>query len=568
MAANFSAMRLGYGIMLARKASSTMATEREQERVARWQEERLLFDVSRYPQLASIIEAVRAASSFDDDVLGDILRRYPRDGRQVFSKEHLVRAYRALCDSGHMPFEREVYRRLQMKPMRTHSGVAPVAVMTRPAPCPGRCIFCPSEPGLPKSYLADEPGALRGVQNAFDPYMQTAGRIASLRRIGHATDKVELIVLGGTWSAYPREYQIWFVQRCLDALNGLDSASLEEAQRLNEVSGQRAVGLAIETRPDSVTVDETRRLRRLGVTKVQMGVQSMDDRILILNKRDHTVAETRQAVGRLRLAGFKLHVHWMPNLLGATPESDLADFQRLWDDPMLRPDELKIYPTALLRNTELFDYWERGEYAPYAVDVLLDLIIACKLRTPPYCRLTRIVRDIPGHHVVAGNTRSNLRQPVQRAMRERGLTCRCIRCREVGAGKVTDDVAPHDLTYEAGVSEEHFLSLDTPHGRLAAFSRLSLPHDRQASGALFPELAGCAMLREVHVYGPALELGGESTGEAQHRGLGRRLIDWAEEIARQRGFTVLAVIAAIGTRQYYRRLGFETAGSYMVKTLS
>ena len=541
--------------------------EHERQRVLRWQQERLLFDVQRYPQLARIIEAVRAADHFDDEVLGDILRQYPRDGHAVFSKEHLVRAYRTLCASGQLPFEREVYRRLQMKPMRTRSGVAPVAVMTKPAPCPGRCIFCPSEPGLPKSYLPDEPGARRAIQNDFDPYKQVAGRIASLSRIGHSTDKIELLILGGTWSSYPSDYQEWFIRRCLDAMNGSDSESLEDAQLRNQTAAHRSVGVVIETRPDWVTVDELRRLRRLGVTKVQLGVQSLDERILELNRRDHDVEAVRRAIRLLRLAGFKLHIHWMPNLLGATPDSDLADFRRLWDDPAIRPDELKIYPTALLPNTALYGHWKRGEYQPYGQDELINLLIACKQMVPRYCRLSRIIRDIPGRNIVAGNQESNLRQTVQRQMRQRGLRCQCLRCREIGGQKVMGELHLDDLCYNADVAEEHFLSIVTADDRLAGFLRLSLPYDHLASSGLFAELRGCAMIREVHVYGPALDIGSDSEGEAQHRGLGRQLIRQAEEIARQHGYDRLAVIAAIGTREYYRQRGFEPAGLYMVKQI-
>lgn len=544
-----------------------MDAERERQRVQRWQAERLTFDVSRYPQLRQIIDAVRTAEHMDADMLGEILRRHPRDDRAVFSKEHLVRAYRAMCVAGEMPFERETYRRLQMKPIRTLSGVAPVAVMTKPHPCPGRCLFCPTEVCLPKSYLPDEPGAMRAAQNDFDPFKQVAGRIASLERIGHGTDKIELIILGGTWSAYPRDYQEWFVRRCLEAMNGADAAGLEEAQRANEQAAHRSVGIVIETRPDWVTPDEIRHLRRLGVTKVQLGAQSLDDHILEINLRDHTVETTRGAVRLLRLAGFKLHLHWMPNLLGATPESDLADFGRLWDDPTIRPDELKIYPTALLRSAGLYEYWQRGEYHPYDRDTLVDLLSACKQMVPRYCRLTRIVRDIPGRNIVAGNQESNLRQAVQRRMRQSGLACRCIRCREVGGRKLAGELRLDDEQYSAGAAEEHFLSYVTAEDHLAGFLRLSLPHDREASAILFPELRGCAMIREVHVYGPALDIGSDSEGEAQHRGLGRRLVRRAEEIARQAGYTRLAVIAALGTRGYYRRLGFAADGLYMTKEL-
>jgi elongator complex protein 3 len=539
------------------------------EMVKRWQKTHVAFDIAAYEApLTAIIEAVRAEEDFNWRALQRILHRYPRDGDRVFSKDQLVLGYRALCTAGRFPFEREVLRRLQMKPVRTASGVAPVAVLTKPYPCPGRCIFCPDDARMPKSYLHDEPGAMRAELNEFDPYRQVASRIESLEAIGHTTDKVELLILGGTWSAYPKGYQEWFVRRCLDAMNGRESASLEEAQRLNEDAPHRNVGLVIETRPDWISPAEVRWLRRLGVTKVQLGAQSLDDRILALNRRGHAVETTRRAVRLLRLAGFKLHLHWMPNLLGATPESDLADFRRLWDDPALRPDELKIYPTALLRNTELYRHWENGEYQPYTREALIGLLAACKAMVPRYCRLNRVIRDIPAGHIVAGNKESHLRQVVQAEMRRQGLRCQCIRCREVGQEEVRPETLHlEEIGYDTDVTEERFLSFVTPQDRLAAFLRLSLPRDRSASAELLAELRDCAMIREVHVYGPALGIGSESMGEAQHLGLGRRLIQRAAEIARAEGYGHLAVIAAIGTRRYYRRLGFEPRGSYMVRPL-
>jgi elongator complex protein 3 len=313
-------------------------------------------DVARHrKELIAIIEAVRAAPSFDAKVLRHILRRHPRDGSGFFSKGQLLAGYRALVEAGELDFDRETFSRLQMKPVRTQSGIAAVAVLTKPAGCPGRCIFCPDDPSMPKSYLAREPGAQRALRHDFDPYSQTRNRLTALYNTGHSTDKVELLILGGTWGAYSHSYGEWFIQRCLDAMNGHDSASLAEAQRLNEHAPSRCVGLTIETRPDWVTPEEVIRLRRLGVTRVQLGVQSLDDHVLALNGRGHGVAAARQACRLLRAAGFKLHVHWMPNLYGATPDGDRADFARLWDDPDLRPDDLKIYPTALLEGTELYE---------------------------------------------------------------------------------------------------------------------------------------------------------------------------------------------------------------------
>jgi len=370
-----------------------------------------------------------------------------------------------------------------------------------------------------------------------------------------------LLILGGTWSCYPEPYQEWFIRRCLDALNEVETPTLEDAQRLNEVSIHRNVGLVVETRPDCITIEEVRRLRWLGATKVQLGVQSLDETILARNRRGHTVAETRSAMRLLRLAGFKIAVHWMPNLLGGTPEGDLEDFRRLWDDPALRPDELKIYPTALLPDTELYNRWQQGEYQPYDEETLVELLAHCKVLIPPYCRVNRLMRDIPAPNIVAGVKKSNLRQIVQRYMAQKGLVCRCIRCREVRGQRVdADTLRLERLDYETDCTRECFLSYATPEGRLAGLLRLSLPRAEPA----IAELTGCAVIRELHVYGPALELGAKREGAAQHAGLGTRLLDEARRIVRQEGFNRLAVIAAVGTRPYYRERGFEQGELYVV----
>ncbi len=514
--------------------------------------------------LLALFQAVRAADTLSADGVNRLITHHLRDGDRPVSRGRVIWAYRKLVEQGAIPLDRLVLDRLRLKPVRTLSGVAPVAVMTRPHPCPGECIFCPDAEGLPKSYLPDEPGARRGWMAGFDPFEQTTMRLRALDSIGHATDKVELLILGGTWLAYPQDYQEWFIRRCLEAMNGCESASLLEAQRINETAARRNVGLVIETRPDTITLEQVRRLRRLGVTKVQVGVQSLDDAILAANRRGHTVADTRRACRLLRLAGFKLHLHWMPNLWGATPDSDRADFARLWSDPALRPDELKLYPCSLLEGTELYRLWQEGKYQPYSDEELVSLLAECKAQIPPYCRVNRVMRDIPAHYIVAGSRLSHLRQVVQREMKRRGWQCQCIRCREVRSEKIQAGQLRLDvLTYSTDVTLEHFLSYLTPANKIAGFLRLSLPQPAAPPDDILDELRGCAIIREVHIYGPALELGAESQGEAQHAGLGAQLIEQAARIAREAGAKQVAVIAAIGTREYYRRLGFELGELYM-----
>ncbi len=568
------------------------------------------FDVSQHKDvLLAIFEAVRRSEQWDGHSLMRILAQHPRANKAsgaagalaeglsgFYSKIELVTAYKQLTESGELPFEREVLRRLQMKPVRTSSGVAPVTVLTKPAGCPGRCIFCPDAEGMPKSYLPNEPGARRAAQCEFDPYRQMITRLSTFKSMGHSPEKVELLILGGTWSAYSKQYRQWFVGRCLQAMNEadeidadaaiqasepqpevMDLAALAALQAANENAAHRNVGLVVETRPDWVTLGEVAHMRRLGVTKVQLGVQSLDDRILRLNERGHDVEAVRRAVRLLRAAGFKLHLHWMPNLFGATPESDRADFERLWTDPAIRPDELKIYPCSIIEGTELYTRWQQGEFRPYTDDELVALVADCKATIPPYCRVNRVFRDIPADDIVAGSKRSNLRQLVHERLAAEGRRCNCIRCREVRASHVSeDDLQLVIHAYETDTTEEQFLSFETGEGALAGFLRLSLPRHGEGgqwpreTGEIWeglPEIARAAMIREVHIYGPALGIGADSAGEAQHLGLGRRLIAEAKARAKSAGFDRLAVISAIGTRRYYEAQGFERGELYMIAAL-
>jgi elongator complex protein 3 len=494
----------------------------------------------------------------------DALRRNPLPGGDGFlSKAVLVAVYRDLVAQGLWEPDPALLAKIRRKPTRTLSGVTTVTVLTKPYPCPGKCIFCPTDVRMPKSYLPDEPGAMRALFHEFDPFDQVEARIQALYDVGHPTDKIELLILGGTWSAYRKDYQTWFLKRCFEAMNKVESDSLEHAQAINETASHRNVGLVVETRPDHVDPEELDAMRRFGVTKVQMGAQSLNDRILSLNQRGHTVNELRKATALLRAAGFKIVLHWMPNLLGATPESDREDFSHFWD--AIAPDELKIYPTQLLANAQLYDNWQRGEYHPYSTDALIELIADIKTTIPRYCRVNRIIRDIPSTNVVEGNKRTSLRQDVQRMLQARGEHCECIRCREVRSTKfIAHDLVLRDLIYHTDFAEEHFISFNTSDDQITGFLRLSLPA-ANAPATKLADLDGAAIIREVHVYGQSLKVGQENQGAAQHAGLGTRLLQKANEIAQQHGFKRLAVIAAIGTRNYYLERGFQRGALYLVK---
>ncbi len=527
---------------------------------------------SRRDSPEDIVEAKKMLIQIRDgaDVFKTI-RKNPLPNRGNISKYTLVLAYHQMVEAGELHEDPALLAKIRMKPSRTLSGVTTVTVLTAPWPCPGNCIFCPSDERMPKSYLPDEPGAARAFQNNFDPYLQVSSRITSYEAVGHPTDKIELLILGGSWTAYPWDYQQQFIQRCFDAMNECASDSLEQAQKINETASHRNVGLVIETRPDLLDADTLRKLRILGVTKLQLGIQSMNDEILKQNRRALSMKEALDRVALARAAGFKIVLHWMPNLLGATQESDREDFQHFWQTPEegygYCPDELKIYPTQLLRGTDLYHEWELGHYEPYDMETLVQLLADIKPTIRPYCRVNRVIRDIPSHHVAAGNTRSSLRMDVQDAMKANGTECHCIRCREIRGKQVQpEDLSLNDYRYHAANADEHFLQYVTDDDHLAGYLRLSLPDD--PLDAPINELSGCAIIREVHIYGQSLPVGTEQSGAAQHIGLGSRLIEEACSISAAHGFERIAVIAAIGTRRYYESRGFYRGNYYLFRDIS
>jgi elongator complex protein 3 len=454
------------------------------------------------------------------------------------------------------------------KPTRTLSGVAVVAVMTAPAACPhGRCTYCPGglERGTPQSYTGEEPSALRGAQFGWDARAITAHRLEALDSIGHPTSKVEVILMGGTFPSGPQPYQETVVRGVFDALNGSESRSLREAHTANETAAHRCVSLTVETRPDWCDERVLPWLLDAGVTRVELGVECLTDPVLAAVNRAHRSDDVGNATRSARDSGLKVAYHWMLGLPGMDPAKDLADFRKLFDDPTYRPDMLKIYPTLVVPGTPLHDDWERGAYEPYDTETAAALIAEMKRLLPPWVRIQRIQRDIPARLISAGVRAGNLREVALRKLAERGERCRCLRCREPGrrASPDPEQFQMRELRYEASRGTEWFLSFEDPETEtVAGFLRLRSPSHVSPAGVPEP------VVRELKVLGSETPVGGvPGPGSYQHRGFGRALLGRAESIARDQGARRLYVTAAVGTRPYYRALGYERAGAYVAKSL-
>lgn len=633
--------------------------------------------------ITEILTRLRAGKHVDDAQLVKIIHgaaRHTGADKRTLAKRLLWPYYQeikannpTLYESWHVTpeLERALASVLRMKPRRSASGVATITVLTKPWPCGGQCIFCPSDVRCPKSYLADEPACARAEQNCYDPYLQISARLTALTQMGHATDKIELIVLGGTWTDYPECYRIWFVRELFRALNdnavagvaanprlrgfaeddyvrqvqtdvipsntvdrtlvpgevarrhqfyrdlGLDPDvwsserrnELDQAQRAinaheltyneayqwlyahndswqkvsehqtatweeleceqqrNEQAHHRVVGLVVETRPDALTPAMLRDVRRLGVTKVQIGVQSLDTELLEMNCRGINVDELARAFDLLRLFGFKIHAHFMANLLGATPERDAQDFEHFVHDTAFQPDEIKLYPCALIEGSKLCENYKDGSWKPYSENDLIHLLARDLAITPAWTRVSRVIRDFSTGDIVAGNKKPNLRQLVEQHLSDEPV--QEIRFREVGNRTIDFDTLMLKMVlYETRATSERFLQWVTPDNLIAGFLRLSLPRREavEALGQDAPVRLGEAMIREVHVYGAAERVGEEGIAP-QHHGLGRALIERACALACEAGYTRINVISAVGTREYYRQLGFVDRGLYQQKIL-
>jgi elongator complex protein 3 len=445
------------------------------------------------------------------------------------------------------------------KASRTISGVTPVAVMAKPFPCPGKCVYCPGSPEAPKSYTVESPAVLRARGCDFDAKKQVEVRLKTLAEMGHAQDKVELIIMGGTFLSYPGDYQYQFIKDCYDALNGIPSSSLEEAEEFNENAEHRCVGLCIETRPDFCGEQEIRSMLDFGTTRVELGVQTLDDEIHCVTKRGHGVSEIISATKLLRDYGFKVHYHWMPGLPGSTPELDLGLSRQLFGDERFRPDGLKLYPTLVVRGSELESWYLDNRYRPYDDEEMIDLLLAIKTLIPKYVRISRLMRDIPSKFIIAGSRDLALRGTIRKKMGQMGLRCSCIRCREYGH-RLRDGWAIGKpwltrLDYETLGGKEVFLSYEDENETLFGLLRLRINGEK-------------AVVRELHVFGPEVPLRERAERAAQHHGLGVTLLREAERIASEQ-FKVerLSVLSGVGAREYYRSLGYGLEGDYMVKEL-
>jgi elongator complex protein 3 len=448
--------------------------------------------------------------------------------------------------------------------------------MAKPYDCPhGKCIYCPGgkEFNIPLSYTGKEPVTKLAQKYEFDPKSQVASRLEQEVSRGHNVSKVELVIVGGTFPFMSNEYQRNFAKECFDALNGVESVSLLEAQKLNETSKIRCVGFTVETKPDYCKNTHIDLMLELGFTRVEIGVQSLQEDVYRNINRGHIIDDVYDSFQLAKDSGYKIVAHMMPGLPGSTPEKDLEDFRKLFEDRRLKPDMLKIYPTLLLRDTGLAKLYEKGLYKPYPDDVLIDLLLEMKKTIPPWVRIMRIQREIESEYIINGNSGSNLRQILQQKLKEQGLRCNCIRCREVGTrklGRHDVNMSLKRIDYDSSDGKEVFLSLEDSDKKVLfgylRLRKLAKPHRKELKEK---DGTPSAIVRELHILGQLVDIGRNSDfTTSQHKGYGSRLLEKAEEIVKSEfGMNSISIISAIGTRQYYKKFGYELNGPYVSKKL-
>src|SRR6476620_1826196 len=499
--------------------------------------------------------------------------------RGTSSKYHLSKTPKFRDIIRYLPFDSNIRRKMMVKPIKTASGVLVITVMAKPYDCPhGRCIYCPGgkELNIPLSYTGKEPVTRLAQKFDYNPKNQIISKLEQESSRGHNMSKIELVIVGGTFPFMPQDYQRNFMKECFEALNGVESSSLKEAQKLNETSDIRCVGLTVETKPDYCKEVHVDLMLELGMTRVEIGVQTLSEEVYKNTNRGHTIDDVYQSFQIAKDAGYKIVAHMMPGLPGSNPQKDLEDFKKLFEDSRLKPDMLKIYPTLLLKDTGLAKLYEKGVYKPYPDEVFIDLLLEIKKTVPPWIRIMRIQREIESEDILYGYKNGNIRQILQQKLKEQGLQCNCIRCREVGIKKLTNfgdiKIMPKRIEYDSSQGKEVFLSLeDYDHETLYGFLRLrklAKPHRKELS-----EKDGnpSAIVRELHVLGQVVDIGNNNDfnfNSSQHRGYGSNLLGIAENIVKNEfGLDSLSIISAIGTRQYYKKLGYEENGPYVSKEL-
>lgn len=458
---------------------------------------------------------------------------------------------------------------LLKKPVKTASGVAVIALMPMPYGCPhGRCTYCPGgvEFNSPNSYTGNEPSTINAIENQFDPKKQIISKIDKLIAYGHDPTKMELVIVGGTFLFMPYQYQENFIKSCYDALNGFDSQNLEEAKKNNESAKIRNVGFTIETKPDYCKKEHVDMMLRYGITRIEIGVQSLQDRVYKIVNRGHTYNDVVESFQISKDAGYKLVAHMMPGLPTMKPQDDINDFKKLFQDDELKPDMLKIYPSLVIQHTPLYKQYLQGQYAPYSDEDMIHVLTEVKKMIPRWMRIMRVQREISPQEIIAGPKSGNLRQIVHENLRKQGVSCRCIRCREIGFSKDPQkELFLHREDYTSSGGNEVFLSFDDSLDRIYGFLRLRKPssktHRREVT-------ENTCIVRELHIYGKSLKIGQREEGQIQHSGLGRKLMNEAEKISKEEfDANKILVISAVGTREYYRKIGYVADGPYMAKRL-
>jgi len=487
-----------------------------------------------------------------------------------YSLDKIPKNYEILSTVDGRSYEK-LQKILLKKPVKTASGVAVIALMPKPYACPhGRCTYCPGgiEFNTPNSYTGKEPVTISSIKNGYDANIQITSKLNQLHIFGHDTTKIELVVVGGTFLFMPKDYQENFIKSCYDALNGFPSPNLEIAMKNNQKTKNRNVGFTIETKPDYCKKEHVNLMLSYGVTRVEIGVQSLHERVYKIVNRGHNYNDVIDSFQISKDSGYKIVAHMMPGLPTMTPNEDINDFEKLFNDSNLKPDMLKIYPSLVLKNTPLYNDYLEKKYKPYTDEEMLHVLTEAKKMVPKWVRIMRVQREITPGEIQAGPKAGNLRQIVHKRLKDEGFSCKCIRCREAGLSRKN---TPSELLklgkeeYDSSNGREAFISFDDEDETIYGFLRLRKPSELAHRDEITPN---SCIVRELHVFGKSIKIGEHEENSIQHSGLGRKLMDEAEKISKE-SFDAkkLLVISAVGTREYYKKLGYSLDGPYMSKQL-